>query len=147
MKVVLTQDVPHVGQKGDSPNVANGYGINYLIPRGLALKADTPQGMSYLKRVSDSKVKKELASEAMSEKLANLVGKEFILQVESNDAGVLFAGITASKLAAELSAQTGLTVKSANLGLPADSIKEVGEYQIELQDQSDKLGKINVTIQ
>lgn len=129
MKVILLKDIPKVGKKYDIKNVAEGYALNLLIPKGLAQIA-TPQAEKNLLRdkalaTTEKKVQGELL-------LKNLeVIKTLVLNIKekANDKGHLFAGITKERLVKEI-------LKTSRLNLDAESlvlekpIKEVGEHEV-----------------
>ena len=147
MKVVLTQDVAHVGRKGYEVEVANGYGINYLIPQGKALKADSPEGINLLKRVESGAVAKEADNQVLVDKLTTLVGEQFTLSVEANESGALFGSLNAANVAEMISSLTQVAVGSNNIALPNGPIKEVGEHTAELKAGGAVVGEamLNVT--
>ena len=66
MKVILKQDVPGSGKKGELVNVSDGYGRNYLLPKGLAVEANA-QAMNELKSRE--------AAEAMNKKCLDMLDK------------------------------------------------------------------------
>jgi large subunit ribosomal protein L9 len=146
MKLVLKQDVAHVGNKGETVEVSNGYGINYLIPHGMALKADSPQGLAYASRFESVKEAKSAANDEIKSKLAKLTGEMFTLPVEANDSGKLFAALTASKVAEMVSALTGVEITDKNVSLPDGVIKDLGEHDVEFVVGKDKLGKSMLSV-
>tara|TARA_B100001123_G_C15160413_1_gene967246 strand:- start:682 stop:1134 length:453 start_codon:yes stop_codon:yes gene_type:complete len=145
MKVVLTQDIAHVGKKGESVEISNGYGINYLIPKKMALKADSPEGLVYLKQVESKNEARSQAEEENKAEVAKLAGQQFSFPVEANESGVLFAGLTPAKVAEMINAmaKTELTAKNIK---PDDQIKEVGEYNASLIAAGEKVGEIMINV-
>ena len=146
MKVVLRQDVAHVGRKGELVEVANGYGINFLIPSGKALKADSPQGQSYLSKVASGEAQKQTATDAVKTDLQELADKKFKFELEANDSDVLFASLNESKLAELLSEQTSKKIAAKNIALSEGAIKNIGTYQASLMHEGNALGQIEIEV-
>jgi len=146
MKLVLTQDVAHVGRKGEQVAVANGYGINYLIPSKKGLKVDSPEGQSFLKRFELLKGSKAAMAEANAEELSKLVGEQLSLSVEANDEGGLFGSLTAIKIAQMITALTQVQVEANNVVLSDGPIKEIGEYSVGLQVGDNQLGEVMLNV-
>lgn len=129
MKIILLKDIPKVGRKFDIKNVADGYALNMLIPRGLAQIA-TPQAEKNIqamkaKDLVENKVQGELllkSLDVIKTLVVNIKGK-------ANDKGHLFAGITKERLVEEIlkTSRLNLDVESIVLEKP---IKEVGEYKV-----------------
>jgi large subunit ribosomal protein L9 len=147
MQIVLTQDVAHVGQKGDVVQVSNGYGINFLIPHGLAYKSDSPQGQQLIAKVESSASNKAKDAADRVTALKELTGQQFNLPVEANDSGVLFASLNEEKLSRMISLITGKELQPAELALSEGSIKQTGEYEVSLQHNDEVVGSamLNVT--
>ena len=72
MKVILTADLPNVGDVGQVVDVANGYGRNYLIPRGFAILA-TPRNERSLAQQQKARLAREAKNKAEAEALADAV--------------------------------------------------------------------------
>ncbi len=129
MKVILLKDVPKIGRKYDIKNVADGYALNMLIPRGLAEVA-TPQAVKKVEEMkSNDLTVKKIQEELLMKSLKEIDGLTIKLTEKANDRGHLFAGITKERLLEEI-------VKSTRLHLDLDSIKlnkpikEAGEHKI-----------------
>ncbi|CEO87788.1 50S ribosomal protein L9 [Syntrophaceticus schinkii] len=102
MKVVLREDVKKLGKKGDIVNVADGYGRNYLIPRGLAV----PASKGVLKNVSliqEGRAKKDARQEQAAQELAaRLKGVTVTVKTKAGEGGKLYGAVTSRDIAAEL---------------------------------------------
>ena len=105
MKVILTQDIKGVGKKDEIINANDGYARNFLLPRKLAVEANTAN-MSQLKGRQDSaNFKKEQEKEEASrtkEKLSKIILK---INVKAGENGKIFGSITAKEIATELQKQ------------------------------------------
>lgn len=99
MKVILLRDVATVGRQHEVKEVAEGFGRNFLLARGLALAA-TPANLKKLaakheRSLAEAKVKQKLLGEA----LTTLKHKTIILHHKATPEGHLFAGIHAAQIA------------------------------------------------
>jgi len=130
MKVVLLQDVRKIGRIYEIKEVADGFAINFLIPQGLAKKADkeTVEWALSQQKVHEEKAKTDL------EKIGKLVnqmdGLEVEMQVKVGEKGQLFEKINNQKIAVRLQ-ELGYDVKKNQVDLQED-IKEAGEYEVKI---------------
>ena len=99
MKVILLKDVAKIGRKYDIKNVADGYALNMLIPRGLAVVA-TEQAMKKVEtlKVNDTTDKK-IQTELLLKNLEVIKNLTLNLKEKANEKGHLFAGVTREMLA------------------------------------------------
>ncbi len=129
MKIILLREIPKLGKKYDIKNVADGYALNMLIPRGLAQIATT-QAITNIevmkkKDLVESKVQGKLLAKNL-ELIKTLV---LNLKEKANEKGHLFAGITKEKLAEEIFKSARLNIDSESIKLEKP-IKEIGKYKI-----------------
>ena len=132
MKVILLHDVPRVGQKYDVKEVANGYGRNYLLPRGLA-EISTEKaiaGIAMLKTQHDQE--KKVREDLLVKNLEDLNNVEVTIQEKANDKGHLFAGVHKEEIIPALKEQTHLDMDAEHIILE-HPIKELGEHKIEVK--------------
>ena len=144
MKIILNQDIPKVGKKYDVKNVADGYALNFLIPRGLAMAAT----VGALKKLEIAKtqltVEKKVQEDLLIKNLKSLDGAKIEIAEKANDKGHLFAGLHKEQIIPEIKKQTGLDVLPEFLVLDRP-IKETGEQMIEVKVQ-DKTAKFVVIV-
>ena len=131
MRVVLLQDVPKLGRKYELKNVADGYAVNMLIPRGLAV-----YGTEEAKKKADQQKLTEIAKEKIREDLLiknihSIEGVTIEMIGKANEKGHLFAGIHKEEIIAELKKQTRLEIYPEFL-LLEKPIKEVGEHEVKV---------------
>src|ERR1700690_1972817 len=128
MKVVLRADVEHVGQKGDIVDVADGYARNFLVPRGLALRATAgvQKQADAMRRGRDARDRHEReAAQAIASQLAPTIRVE----ARAGEGGRLFGSITSSDIAAAVKAQLGVDVDRRDIAL-AEPLKELGVSEL-----------------
>lgn len=130
MKVVLKQDVKNIGKKDELHEVSDGYARNYLMPRGLAVEADSA-ALHEVRAKEDSRRFKEETEKATAEALAEkLKGSEVVLHAKAGQGGRLFGAVTVKDIAAALHAK-GLDVDKRKLSIEGREIKSFGSYEVE----------------
>lgn len=145
MKVILTQDIKGVGKKDEIINANDGYARNFLLPRKLAVEANTAN-MSQLKGRKDSaNFKKEQEKEdatKIKEKLSKIMLK---INVKAGENGKIFGSITAKEIAVELQKQYKIEVDKKKV-LLKDPIKETGIFTIDIKLYEGIIGKLKIDI-
>lgn len=144
MKVILLQDVKALGKKGDIKEVADGYGNNFLLPKGLAL----PANKSNLNMLANEQRKKELREEKLLEEAqkaaARLEGTALEILTKSGEGGRLFGSITNGDIAEAL-AQKGIEVDRRKIELE-ENIKALGSYQVLIRLHANVQAKIALEV-
>jgi large subunit ribosomal protein L9 len=127
MKVVLRRDVPTLGKAGDVKEVADGYGRNYLIPRGLAaLASRTAMENVEAHKAAESRQRARLDDEA--QQLAKRIEETpLVLHARTGEGGRLYGSVTSADIAEALSAAVGTTVDKRNVDL-AEPIRHLGTH-------------------
>ena len=110
MKVILLQDVKKYGKKGDTINVSDGFGLNYLIPRGMTVASTESSQKTLAKNnaaesARQAELKKE--AEALAERLKN-INVEFKAKVGSD--GRMFGSVSPKQIEEGLKEQWGITI-------------------------------------
>lgn len=141
MKVVLTQSVAKVGNKGDIIEVSEGYARNFLFPQKKAIAA-TEKNINKVKSESKSAAKQKTDSKIV-QTLKKIGGKSFEISMNADDNETLFASMTAKKLSDYLQSQ-GYGIPEGVIVLD-DPIKKLGTYKIPLLHNSVK-ATITITI-
>lgn len=131
MDVILTQDVKNLGKKGEKVSVSNGYGRNFLLPRGLAKEAGA-QALSELKnREAAETYRKAEELRLANERAAAIEGKTVVVTAKAGQNGKLFGSVTAKEIAEALNTQYGVTVDKRKITV--DDIKAFGTYECEVK--------------
>lgn len=129
MRVILKQDVKKLGKQGDIVNVAEGYGRNFLIPRGMAVEASKAnlRSLEHRKTVQEEKAQKEeREAQELAERLSEL---EIVIKAKTGEAGRLFGSVTAQDVADAVGEAAGIELDKRRVELP-DPIKTLGQYMI-----------------
>lgn len=146
MKVILLENVKKLGSKGDIVEVSDGYGRNYLIPRGLAVAADA-SNLKQLQHEKQVEQRKEArALQEAQELKQRLEGMSFTLGVKSGEKGRLFGSITSGDIAEAVKKQAGVEIDRRKIELP-DPIKSVGEYSVSVRLHPKVTAQLKVVVQ
>lgn len=144
MEVLLVNNVPRVGRKGQIIDVAEGYARNYLFPRNFAVVA-TKGAKKHLDLMKDSWEKQELKErknhELMAEKIEGTVLK---ITKKAGEKGRLFGSVTSSELSEQINRQVGIEIDKKLV--VADHIKEVGEHNIVVRFSGDVKAQMKVVV-
>ena len=145
MKLILREDVENLGRGGDVVDVKPGYGRNFLLPRGLAVVANTKnlREIEHQKAVATAKAAKLKASaEAVAKRLAET---PITLKRKAGEQDKLFGSVTAIDIAEALSAR-GLQLDRRSIDLP-EPIKTVGDFEVPVKLHLDVVGKAKVKVE
>jgi large subunit ribosomal protein L9 len=129
MKVILQKPVEKLGVPGDVVDVADGYARNYLMPRGLAVKA-TKGGVKHvesLKRAHGVRVNKAKAE--AYQLAAQLTARPVRVSAHAGEEGKLFGSVTASDIARAIDEQAGIRVDRHDVHLD-EPIRSVGTHEV-----------------
>lgn len=127
MDVILKQDVQNLGSKDEIVKVRNGYGSNFLIPRGLAIPANESNRKvltETLKQRAHKEEKIRTDAQAMAEKLTKT---NIEVGAKVGESGKIFGSVNAIQLSEALK-KKGFEVDRKNISLDTESIKTVGTY-------------------
>ena len=144
MKVILTEDVPKLGNAGDIKNVADGYARNYLFPKGLASVA-TPGAIKEYELVRDADGRRERRLAARAEALAKRMSKvTLVFEAKAGETGHLYGSITNASIADALEAE--IDEKLDRRKILSDPIREIGWHTVSIRLRSDVVGEFKVAV-
>jgi large subunit ribosomal protein L9 len=129
VKVVLRADVPEVGKKGDVLDVADGYARNFLVPRGLALRA-SDGAVTQAEAMRRSRDVRDAADRTAAEDVARqLVPQVITVQAKAGAGGKLFGSVTGPEVVEAVRSQTGIELDRRKVHLE-EPIREVGTHRV-----------------
>ena len=144
MQIILTDDVANLGRRGDIVSVANGYGRNFLIPKGLALPAtEGNRRVVEEQRVALSK-KDTQFKEAAEVVAADLSKHHIVISRKSGDTGVLFGSVTTKDIG-EVLAGGGYQVDRRKISLE-HALKAIGNFHVEVALHSEVKVQLLVSV-
>ncbi len=129
MKVILLKDVAKVGQRGMVKEVADGYGWNFLIVRGLAVQATTEKLAAHEAAQKREGEERERAHAALVKSIQSLEGARIEITARATEKGGLFKSVAAGDIVKALSEQKGASIPEGAIVLPKP-IKETGEHKV-----------------
>lgn len=145
MKMVFLADVPSVAKEGDVKEVSNGYGRNFLLPKGLALPA-TPANMRVMEEKKRQQARRDAKTEAEVASLGSqLNGKEVTVKAKAGAEGHLHGAVTANNIADALEA-AGINVDRRKIEL-TEPIHEVGTFDVPIRLSKDVIPTVKVNVQ
>ena len=144
MKIILREDMDALGLEGDIVDVANGYGRNYLIPKGIALEANT-QNIKLLetqrKKIEIKRLKAKEEAEKVKERLADVM---ITISQKAGEEDKLYGSVTSMDIAAHLEKQ-GILIDRKKISMDKP-IKALGEYEVPIRLYPEVTGSIKVTV-
>jgi large subunit ribosomal protein L9 len=129
MKVILQKPVDKLGAPGDIVEVADGYARNYLMPRGLAVKA-TKGGVRHIDSLQRAHRVRVNQAKAEAEQVASrLIATPIKVQAHAGEEGKLFGSVTASDIAEAIDAQAGVRIDRHDVHLD-EPIRSIGAHEV-----------------
>jgi large subunit ribosomal protein L9 len=126
MDIILLQDVDKVGDKYQTVKVKDGYGNNFLIPKGLALVANDSNRRKYasINRALDKRDSARLGEYQAT--AAQLNGKSVKISAKAGSSGKLFGSVDAGQIAAAINEQLGVAIERKKV--VCEPLKELGTH-------------------
>ncbi|WP_067970440.1 50S ribosomal protein L9 [Nocardiopsis trehalosi] len=132
MKLILTHEVNGLGAPGDVVEVKDGYGRNYLLPRGFAIRW-TRGGQKQVDSIRRARSARDIRSLDDAKQVAGRLGAlNVTLSQRAGDGGRLFGSVTASDVAEAVVASGGPAVDKRRIEI-RNPIKSVGEHKVEVR--------------
>lgn len=128
MEIILLQDVNKLGQKDDLVTVKNGYGRNFLIPRGYAVAATPSAKKMHAENLRQRAHKEEKIKAAAQEMAGKIEGTRLSIGAKTSTSGKIFGSVNTIQIAEALK-EKGFDIDRKNISLPEDQVKEVGTYK------------------
>ena len=146
MKIILNQDVTHLGEEGDVVEVKDGYARNYLLPTGTAViynKANAALFKSRAAAIEQRKAEKRAASASLKEKLDVLT---LNITVPAGDSGKLFGSVTSQMVQAELQ-KLGFEIERKRIDVATHAIKMTGTYSVIIHLYENEYSSVKLVVQ
>jgi large subunit ribosomal protein L9 len=145
MEVILKEDVPKLGHRGDVVKVAEGYGRNYLLPKKLAIEA-TLGNKAVIEQMKQSSIRKTAVEKTDAENLAKqLEAVNLAFHRKAGEKDHLFGSVTSSDIADALTSKVfNIDRRKIQLDEP---LKSIGDFEIPIRLHRDVTGKVKVSVQ
>lgn len=144
MKVFLLKDVPSVGMAGEMLKVSDGYAMNYLLPKKLAVEINTQNEAFYKSREKQVEHRKEVISSKTSMLAEKINSIKLTLKRKMHDDGKLYGSVNSLEIVEAL-AEKGVSISKSQVEFDK-SIKEKGSYDIIIKLSSKLKSTVKVTI-
>jgi large subunit ribosomal protein L9 len=134
MKLILTVDVDHLGSVGDIVEVKDGYGRNFLLPRGLAIVASrgAQKQVEDIRRARESKQVRDFEHANEIKTAIETLGPVALPVKTAADSGKLFGSVTPGDVVAAIKKAGGPNLDKRTVRLPKGHIKAVGNHPVTL---------------
>lgn len=144
MKVLLKEDVDNLGYAGEVMKVADGYGRNYLIPRGLAVKA-TPNVLKEAEAWRERAKARLAAMRREHEELSSRIGEtHLVFTARAGETGKLYGSVTMNDVVDRLNEELGTDIDRRTV--VGDPLRQLGEHQVTIRLGRDYHPQVTVFI-
>lgn len=145
MEVILLQDVPHLGEKGQLANVSKGYARNYLLPRGLAEVA-TPGRIVEFRRRDEERKAREARIAAQAEQITATLNRTVLtIPAKAGEGDRLFGSVTTADIAAAIAEARGYSIDKRKVLLD-EPIKELGTFMVDVEVADGFVASVKVMV-
>ncbi|HEX6877711.1 MAG TPA: 50S ribosomal protein L9 [Nocardioidaceae bacterium] len=146
MKLILTQEVDGLGSPGDVVEVRDGYGRNYLVPRGFGIRW-TRGGEKQIESIKAARASRQVRDLEHAKQIkGKLESQPVNLSVRAGEGGRLFGAVTVSDIAEAISRTIGEDTVDKRKILVGNPIKSLGVHQVtvKVHDEVDAVVNLNV---
>ena len=145
MEIILLENIINLGNIGDKVSVKNGYGRNYLLKTGKALRFNK-ENSEYVAKKKDELNKKNVELKKKLKETANLINnKSFIFNKESKENGELYGSIKPKEISTEIFNKLKVEVKPSQIVLKND-LNKIGNFKVNINFHSEVSAQILVKI-
>jgi large subunit ribosomal protein L9 len=146
MKLILTQEVSGLGAPGDVVEVRDGYGRNYLVPRGFAIQW-TRGGQKTIESIKAARSSREVRDLDHAQQIkAQLEGSPINLSARAGEGGRLFGAVTVNDIAEAIAAGIGSTAVDKRKIIVGNPIKSLGAHQVKVKVHDDVDATVNLNV-
>ena len=145
MEVILLEKIVKLGDPGNLVNVSSGYARNFLIPSGKAIRANDQNKAEYEERRA-SLEKAEEERKILALEIANkLESIEVSIPVLVSEEGTLYGSIGTREISEAILLE-GIQVEKSSVRLPEGSLKELGNYTVDIELHPEVLHSLSVSL-
>lgn len=144
MKVLLKEDVDNLGYAGEVLNVADGYGRNYLIPKGIAVKASSSvlkQAHSWRDRAAVRMAEVQKEHEALA---ARIIETTLEFEARAGETGKLYGSVTTADIVDELNEALGTEIDRRKV--VSDPLRQLGDHYVTIRLSRDYNPQVTVLV-
>ncbi len=145
MQVILLENIRNLGELGDSVSVANGYGRNFLLPKGKAVPATKDNVEKFEARRAELEEKAAVILAAAQARATQITELAVTIEAHSGDEGKLFGSVGTKDIADAVSA-AGVAVEKHEVRLPNGALRNTGEFEIDVHLHADVNAILKLTV-
>ena len=145
MKLILQESITGLGNPGDLVRVKSGYGRNYLLPSGKAIIANEENMKVYEAKQEELKIQEEKRLESAKDTFEKINEFSVSQNVAISDEGTMY-GSVGTKEISELLEANDFQIERSAVRLPEGSLKELGNYVIDIELHPEVIAKINLEL-
>jgi large subunit ribosomal protein L9 len=146
MKVILTQEVLGLGDPGEVVTVKNGYGRNYLVPRGMAIEATNKNIKAVEAERQRISIKAAREADKVTDEADKLRGTAVTIKARAGEGGKLYGSVTNMDIAKALTEQ-GFDIDRRRIILAEGPLKSLGEHTLPVKLHPQVVVEIQVTVE
>lgn len=146
MNVILLEKIGKLGEIGDTATVKSGYARNFLFPQGKAIPATKSNLAEFEQRKAELVAAHNEKVAVAQARAAKVVDAKLTIEVNASDEGKLFGSVGTRDIADALNAQNGSDLQKSEVVMPHGVIRELGEYQLQLDLGYDVLAEVSVSV-
>jgi len=145
VKVIFIEDVPNVARVGQTRVVADGYARNFLLPRKLAVVADSQAAVAIESQLKKKIKQRDLEEAEMAALAEKIEGVEVTLKAKVGESEKLYGSVTSADIAVELGKSAGFEVDKKKIEL-AEPIRQLGVHDVTVRFTHDITAVIKVNV-
>ena len=146
MKLILTQEVSGLGGPGDVVEVKDGYGRNFLVPRGLAI-VWSRGGEKQVAQIRRGREVRDIRDLGQAQEVASqLAALKVTLPSRAGQGGRLFGSVTAADVVDAVKSAGGPTLDKRRIELPTSHIKTVGTHTVSVRLHPEVVATVDVEV-
>ncbi|MCG5434094.1 50S ribosomal protein L9 [Mycobacterium sp. MYCO198283] len=148
MKLILTAEVEHLGAAGETVEVKDGYGRNYLLPRGLAIQASrgAQRQADDIRRARELKAVRGVEHANEIKAALEALGPIKLTGRTAGDSGKLFGSVTAAEIVSAIKKAGGPNLEKRTVQLPKAHIKSLGTYTVGIDLHPEVSAEVTVEV-
>ena len=145
MELILLENIINLGNIGDKVKVKPGYGRNFLLKTGKALRLNK-ENLEYVSRKKDELNKKNIEIKKKFKETAQIINnKSFVFFKESKENGELYGSIKPKEISTEIFKKIKVEVKPSQIVLK-DDLNKIGQYKVNINFHSEVSAHILIKI-
>ncbi len=145
MKVILLDNIKGVGKKDEIINASDGYARNYLLPKKLAVEANSENLSKLNNKKEAASYRKDVEKQKAEELAKKLKGIMLKIKVKAGENGKIFGGVTNKEISDNLKSQYNFIVDKKKIDLK-ETIKTLGEFNVDIKLFEGVIAKLRVEV-